>query len=188
MPIHTSILVSFNKKHQKTEPFTRKGGFFLKYFYGKDGVSNMKLPNGVSGFYNSKANEPPLIDGKLFKQLCYHLTVSNGGKVLDSNLSHSSANFYKVQVEMFDFVFYILINKHYPYLAFAAAVDFGDIQFVDIPALSKQFSHYYHVLDTIELSVFIEGKHKSELNRAELQQISYWKPENVGQILFNFWD
>ncbi|MCM3693051.1 hypothetical protein [Neobacillus niacini] len=148
----------------------------------------MKLPNGVSGFYDSEANEPPQIDGKLFKQLCYHLTACNGGKVLDGNLSHSSANFFKVQVEMFDFVFYILLNKHYPYLAFAAAVDFGDIQFVDIPALSEQFSPFYQVLDTLELRTPLEDKHKSGLNRAELQQISYWKPEKVGQIVFNFWD
>lgn len=146
----------------------------------------MKLPNGVSGFYDSEANKPPQIDGKKFKQLCYHFAACNGGKVINFNLSHSSTNFYYAQVEIFDLVFYILLNEHYPYLAFTAAIESGDIQFVDIPALSEQFSLYYRVLDTKELSVHIEDKHKSELNSAELQQISYWKPEKIGQVLFNF--
>lgn len=29
---------------------------------------------------------------------------------------------------------------------------------------------------------------KTELNSAELEQIAYWKPETVGQIIFNYWD
>ncbi|MFP7298591.1 hypothetical protein [Neobacillus niacini] len=148
----------------------------------------MKLPNGVSGFYDFEGNKPPRIDGKQFKQLCYQIAASNGGRVIEFNLPQASANFYTVQVKMFDGVFYLLLNEHYPYLAFAAAVESGDIQFVDIPALAEKFSPYYHVLDTIELSIPIEDKHKSELNRAELVQISYWKPKKVCQILFNFWD
>jgi hypothetical protein len=148
----------------------------------------MKLPNGVSGFYDSEANKPPQIDGKQFKQLCCHFAASNGGKVMGFKSPHSSANFYNAQVEIFGLVFYIMLNEHYPYLAFAAAIESGDIQFVDIPVLSEQFSLYYHVLDTKELSVPIKDKHKSELNSAELQQISYWKPEKIGQVLFNFWD
>jgi hypothetical protein len=148
----------------------------------------MELPNGVSGFCNSEANKPPQIDGKQFKQMCYHFAACNGGKVINFNLSHSSANFYYAQVEIFDLEFYILLNEHYPYLAFIATIESGDIQFVDIPVLSEQFSLYYHVLDTMELGVPIKEKHKSGLNSAELQQISYWKPEKIGQVIFNFWD
>ncbi|WHZ03016.1 hypothetical protein QNH48_29570 [Neobacillus sp. YX16] len=148
----------------------------------------MELPNGVSGFYHSEASKPPQIDGKQFKKLCYHFAACNGGKVINFNLSHSSANFYYAQVEIFDLEFYILLNEHYPYLAFADAIESGDIQFVDIPSLSEQFSLYYHVLDTKELTVPINDKHKSGLNSAELQQISYWMPDKIGQVLFNFWD
>lgn len=27
-----------------------------------------------------------------------------------------------------------------------------------------------------------------QLYKAELQQIQYWKPKTVGEILFNYWD
>ena len=27
-----------------------------------------------------------------------------------------------------------------------------------------------------------------ELSKAELEQIKYWKPNTVGDIIFNFWD
>ncbi|MGG1680315.1 hypothetical protein ACIFOT_32175 [Neobacillus sp. NRS-1170] len=32
----------------------------------------MKLPNGVTGFYE-KPNEPPKIDEKQFKKLCFNI-------------------------------------------------------------------------------------------------------------------
>jgi hypothetical protein len=28
----------------------------------------------------------------------------------------------------------------------------------------------------------------NELNSAELKQIAYWKPETIGELIFNFWD
>jgi hypothetical protein len=28
----------------------------------------------------------------------------------------------------------------------------------------------------------------SQLNRAERDQIDYWRPDTLGELLFNFWD
>lgn len=28
----------------------------------------------------------------------------------------------------------------------------------------------------------------NELNSAELEQIAYWKPKSVGEVIYNFWD
>lgn len=45
----------------------------------KDGEYRMKLPNGITGIYNSDAIKPPSVNGKQFKQLCYEIVSCNGG-------------------------------------------------------------------------------------------------------------
>ena len=93
-------------------------------------------------------------------------------------------------VEVSGKVFYILLNEHYPYLTFASLVEPGNIAFIDQPALHEPFSPFYRVLGPVELNVpFNQTMAKNtELNRTELEQLAYWKPETVGQIIFNFWD
>lgn len=152
----------------------------------------MRLPNGITGFYSSKANNPPQVDGKQFKQLCFHFVSHKGGKVIDFNVPQYPMNFYNVRVEIFNMQFYILLNEHYPYLAFATAVEFGNMKFVDIPVLFERFSPFYQVMDTASLNVpigrILEEKNKHELNSAEWEEIAYWKPNTIGEIIFNYWD
>jgi hypothetical protein len=130
------------------------------------------------------------VSKKQFKQLCFDLASRNDGKVINYNTPQYPANFYYVQVEIFDNRFYILLNKHYPYLSFASIVELGNIKFIDNPVLFNQFSLFYQVLGTGELNVPITQivEEKNKLNTEELEQIAYWKPDTVGQIIFNYWD
>lgn len=150
----------------------------------------MKLPNGITGFYDSKTNIPPQIDGKQFQQLCFDFASRNRGKVVDFITPQYPSNFYYAQVDVLGNLFYILLNEHYPYLAFASAVEFGNIKFIDRPVLNEQFSSFYRILGVGKLNVPLNQIliKKTELNSAELEQIVYWKPETVGQIIFNHWD
>ncbi|WP_260288953.1 hypothetical protein [Peribacillus aracenensis] len=157
----------------------------------------MKLPNGVTGFYNAKHNKPPTIDGKQFKQQCFSIIKRNNGKVLEFIEPQFATNFLNVEVKVFNKHLHILLNEHYPFLAFASFVDFENIIFIDEPELSKQFSPFYKVLGMEELNeqLYIkEGtgkiifKNDNELNSAELEQIAYWKPKSTGEVIFNFWD
>ncbi|WP_335871541.1 hypothetical protein [Bacillus sp. 2205SS5-2] len=43
----------------------------------------MKINNGVTNFYKSKANKPPKVDGKQFKQLWFDTAYCIGGKVIE---------------------------------------------------------------------------------------------------------
>ncbi len=157
----------------------------------------LKLPNGVTGFYNAKHNKPPTIDGKQFKQQCFSIIKRNNGKVLEFIEPQFATNFLNVEVKVFNKHLHILLNEHYPFLAFASFVDFENIIFIDEPELSKQFSPFYKVLGMEELNeqLYIkEGtgkiifKNDNELNSAELEQIAYWKPKSTGEVIFNFWD
>lgn len=149
----------------------------------------MKLPNGVTGFFYDES-PPPEVDGKLFKQLCFDFASRYGGKVMDSNEPEYPENFYCAQVEVRDKQFKILLNEYNLYLASASAVEFCNIKFIDAPAIKEYFSPYYQVLNTDELNSPFNSNllNIAELNRAELEQIAYWKPKTIGQIIFNHRD
>lgn len=156
----------------------------------------MKLPNGITGFYENHF-EPPMIDDKQFKLLCFNLIKSNGGRVLEFKEPKENTNFFDVEVNDFNKHFHILLNAHYPLLAFASVVSYGKIDFFDEPHLNKELSPFYIVLRKEELneSIIINSDSKkftiqneNELNSAELKQLAYWKPERIGDVIFNHWD
>ena len=110
-------------------------------------------------------------------------------------MAHIATNFLNVEVEIFNRHLHILLNVHYPYIAFAFEVEYGKISFMDEPELSKQFSPFYDVLDTQELNipVILSSKNSiiqndNELNNYELEQIAYWEPERIWDIVFNDWN
>lgn len=157
----------------------------------------MKLPNGITGFYSSKNNRPSKVDGRQFRQVCFSITTRFGGKVLDFKEPEYPTNFYKVDVKLYNKQFHILLNEYYPYLGFASVVEFENIKFIDVPDLSREFSSFYKVLSVNELHKPLVIKQNSEkiiiqndndLNSAELEQVAFWKPERIGEVIFNYWD
>jgi hypothetical protein len=156
----------------------------------------MKLPNGITGFFE-KQNEPPIVDDKLFKQICFNLIKNNGGRILEFKHPKANTNFFDVEVSIFNKHFHILLNAHYPVISFASLVTPGEIDFIDEPQLYIEFSPFYTVLRKEELneSIIINSDSKTytiqidnEMNSAELKQIAYWKPERIGFVIFNHWD
>jgi hypothetical protein len=71
-------------------------------------------------------------------------------------------------------------------VAFAASRE--DFIFLDVPVLATKYNDYYTVLTKEYLDTPISLKHLSTLSKAELKQISYWKPLTVGEVIFNHWD
>lgn len=157
----------------------------------------MKLPNGITGFYRTEKNQPSRVSGMQFKQLCFTIIIGNGGKVLEFKEPQYPMNFYDVQINVYNQSFHILLNEYYPYLAFASHVEFGNVQFIDMPQLSKEFRSFYNVLSSKELNEPLHYKFGSKtsillndnaLNDAELQQIAYQRPERIGDVIFNYLD
>lgn len=152
----------------------------------------MEIPSGVSGFYNSAEQKPPEMDVREYKGLCYGLAQDLGGEVLEFVDSLYPANFYKADFEMPSGPVSLVMNKHYPILAFATAVDAVKIEFIDYPFGIEPLPEGYTVLPAAALDVPVPGSldklPSNQLNEGEIEQIKYWKPESVGQILFNFWD
>ena len=76
-------------------------------------------------------------------------------------------------------------NAYYPWIAFAKNLDFTRIEFIESP---------FDIIDTnvnvLTLPELEQSWHDivGELSKAELEQIKYWKPNTVGDIIFNCWD
>lgn len=152
----------------------------------------MNLPYGVSGFYNSAEEKPPEMDISKYKEFCYSLARSLDGELLEFSDSLYPANFCKADFKLPSSAVSLVMNKHYPILAFAAAVDAVKIEFIDFSTGNAVVPDGFTVLRpaTLETQVpeNLEYLPPNHLNQGELEQIKYWKPETIGQIIFNFWD
>jgi hypothetical protein len=109
------------------------------------------LLKGITGFYTI-IEKPPIIDRKQFKQLCFSRLQTLGGTVIEFTDSSCQRNFLDAKVILGDTKLHILLNKHYPIVAFASNVGYGCITFRDEPGLLERFRASYRVLSCTELN------------------------------------
>lgn len=152
----------------------------------------MNLPYGVTGFYNSAEEKPPVIDLKKYKELSHGLARKLGGQLVEFEESIYAANFHKAVFQLPQMTLCLVMNSHYPIVAFATAVDAMKIEFIDYPAGNEALPEEFTVFSVSELEFPVPEDIRKiadwGLNKGEIEQVKYWKPETVGQILFNFWD
>ncbi|MFD1032326.1 hypothetical protein [Metaplanococcus flavidus] len=152
----------------------------------------MKLPAGVSGFYKSDEQKPPEIDVGKYKELCYGIARNLEGDLLEFSDTLYPANFFKADFRLPDMNICLVMNKHYPIVAFATAVEDLKIKFIDYSTGTDVVPEEFTVLSAEILEAPVpedpNDLPESNLNKGEIEQIKYWKPDTVGQIIFNFWD
>ena len=147
----------------------------------------MILQRGITGFWNVNTEPPPFLDEKAFYRMCHALAWKNGGVVTEVDTDTAKRNFYSAKLSRYDRSVFILQNIHYPYIAFAqrdAASRFVLIRPRDWLLLSDD---PVRVLSPNELNQDWRGL-CGELSLEELEQIRYWNPQTVGEIIFNTWD
>ena len=152
-------------------------------------VRTLILKSGISGFYLPDTIIP-LTDEQEFVEICYSMANDNQCSVKKHHFVDIETNYFAVEIEVNDKTIVVLLNKHYPFVAFSKMKDGFISNFIDSPAFKRNLCEFYHVLSIEELMTPITLKtlQNSELNSAELNQIEYWKPNNIGEILFNHWD
>lgn len=154
----------------------------------------MNLPKGITGF--TRYTDPPLpsTDEQVFRTVCHAVALALNGDVdyVEPVAKHREKNFSIVTIATHDQHVSVLLHAHYPYLAFASPLsrDQNAISFVDWPAGSNEFRRRsdYTILTTQELATPFSQTDTSSLADAEREQIKYWRPKTVGEIIFNFWD
>ena len=143
------------------------------------------LPSGITGFRDLNNLYIPEQEEKMFKKFCYFIASCYHCAVVLFDLNLTSKNFYFAEMKTEQDNLYLLENAYYPWIAFAKSLDFTGIEFIESPFdLAEQNVH------VLTLSDLQKDWHDfvGELSKVELEQIEYWKPKRIGDIVFNFWD
>lgn len=163
---------------------------FMRIFPSEQGIcpdGQMLLPRGITGFWSVNANPPPFLDEKAFRRMCHALARENGGTVAEVDTDTASRNFYSAKLSRYDQSVFLLQNIHYPYAAFAQRDADGRFIFTSPPEWLRLPEGTVRFLSLAELNQDWRNL-CGELSPEELEQICYWNPKTVGEIIFNTWD
>ena len=147
----------------------------------------MILPRGITGFGGINTNPPLFLDEKAFRRMCHALARENGGAVTEVDTDTAVRNFYSAKLSRYDQSVFLLQNIHYPYAAFAQRDTSDGFIWISQPEWLQLPEGSVRFLSPSEL---IRDWHDlcGELSPEELEQIHYWNPQTVGEIVFNTWD
>lgn len=147
----------------------------------------MILPRGITGFGSINTDPPLFLDEKAFCRMCHALAQENGGAVTEVDTDTAIRNFYSAKLSRYDQSVFLLQNIHYPYAAFARRDTSGGFIWISQPEWLQLPEGSVRFLSPSELT---RDWHDlcGELSPEELEQIHYWNPQTVGEIVFNTWD
>ena len=149
----------------------------------------MKLPPGATGFNPPPGAQPDL---RAFTAACHHAARALDATVTGITPAGVTPNFHTVDIT--DAHDHIAVLRHttLPFIAFARPHADGDVTvtFVDQPDLAAILTTLTDVqaLATKQLQTAVSQVDLTALSPQERDQINYWKPTTLGELLFNFWD
>ncbi|MGM0880705.1 MAG: hypothetical protein ACQEXQ_06635 [Bacillota bacterium] len=161
---------------------------------------DLHLPYGITGGYYQplKEKKPPSINKNEFYSKCKEIASKKQIKCeILSSIEEVAFNFCAVKFFCKPNPVYALINEAHPFLAFCLSDDWGDIlgptfplHFIDNEDLAKEFGSYYRVMKVKDLQKpFILKEHKELKNIPSIiEQVEYWNPQTVGDVIYNPWD
>ena len=147
----------------------------------------MILPRGITGFGSINTVPPLFLDEKAFCRMCHALARENGGAVTEVDTDTAVRNFYSAKLSRYDQFVFVLQNIHYPYAAFAQRDASGRFVLTQRPEWFQLPESPVQFLSFDELNQDWRSL-CGELSPEELEQIHYWNPQTVGEIVFNTWD
>jgi hypothetical protein len=165
----------------------------VSYLFGLKG-NRVDLWRGITGFWDTDDPPLPASDFETFSQHCHIAARSLGGtvRVVQTPSSQASVNFAEVILETRDGAIVVLLNAHFPIVAFARAREKGEMRFhfVDVPAVATLFKTFgsYEVLTSMQARKPLTPDDSLQLGRAEIKQLRYWQPRTIGEVVFSFWD
>jgi hypothetical protein len=165
----------------------------VNFSFGDLEVS-VELPRGITGFRHVDDPPLPVCDFAAFRGHCYAAARVLHGRVVavEAPIRGVEANFARAVLELPTGWVAVLLNAHFPVVAFAEPQTEGDtsVRFTDVPGLAEAFRGFggYEVPDVVELTAPLTPEQCQHLAPAEREQVKYWRPERVGELVFNFWD
>ncbi|MDE6093074.1 MAG: hypothetical protein K2G14_08265 [Ruminococcus sp.] len=141
------------------------------------------LKKGITGFSAIRDFCPDENDYKKFRKICYSLQNVINMKIINT-VNPDCTSYFCAEFTDNENKIYFLLNKYYNVGGFTKNLIFGDKIFTDC---SNIYLNECEIIPAVILnSDFRETNH--DLSKCELEQINYWKPVSVGNIIFNEWD
>lgn len=147
----------------------------------------MILLRGITGFGSINTLPPLFLDEKAFCRMCHALARENGGAVTKLDTDTYPRNFYSAKLSRYGQSVFLLQNIHYPYAAFAQRDTSDGFIWISQPEWLRLPEIPVRFLNLAELNQSWRGL-CGELAPEDLEQIRYWNPQTVGEIVFNTWD
>ena len=124
------------------------------------------------------------MDRSNFQQTIYRLSQYVGADVMEIHLPEVTPNFIAASLNIKQQTVYILCSDNQDW-AFSQQLQPFKLQFIDHPLLANALHHLANiqVYCTSQLNApFVAQSWMSK------HDINYWKPQTLGEALFNWWD
>ena len=148
----------------------------------------MRLPPGATGFHAPGERA----DVRAFTAVCHHAARAIGATVTGVAPARVAPSFHAVDIAEAGHAVAVLRHVTVPFIAFARPRAGGDatLTFVNHPGLAAVLADLTdaRALTVDQLGTPLSQADLSALDRVEHDQIGYWKPATVGELLFHFWD
>ncbi|MGW0730281.1 hypothetical protein [Streptomyces sp. GbtcB7] len=127
-----------------------------------------------------------------FKTACHAAAWSIRATVGEVTLAGVTQSFHTVLITASGIRSTVLCHEVLPVVAFVASPPQAGAPLADFtspPAWADAFElGGFRLLDVGELGMPLAAADTSELAEAELEQVRYWRPSTVGELVFNWWD
>ena len=145
--------------------------------------TGLTLPRGATGFDAAEVDAGALL--RTFASFCHQAARAVSGTVLGVTSAGVTPSFHKAEVRVQHRDVAVLRHVVLPFVAFRDAEGF-----VDHPGLAAAITSVseLRILTRGELETPLSRVDLSGLGREEHDQIAYWQPGTVGDLLFNDWD
>ena len=145
-------------------------------FNGITGLSNIRQMRGANLQQQDKID---------FKRICYSI---NKAEVIGFDFDLIAKNYYVAEIKHNEEMVYLLLNAYYPYLAFSHNQDKFSLNFTMNRELETIFKDYYEILSPDQLNAGISIDELDKLGHTEKDQVIYFNPRRIGDVIFNYWD
>ena len=153
------------------------------------------IRKGITGSFHSVDPRPlPHVAPKVFKSICYAIARAVGMSVVKFKPCGPTPNFHLAVLKGRNEkeTIAIVCNATFPIVAFAEPPSEGQcsLTFRDDERLAAAFRLQggFEVASASDLSAAVRERELSELGPVEREEVRYWRPQTVGEIVFNWFD
>lgn len=149
------------------------------------------LPKGITGFDAPDEGVPVA----RFTAACHAAARQLAGRVHQVKAAYEqmTPNFHEAFMSLGNppEMIRVLCNAHNPMVTFAMPpAHEGDarLEFIDCPELADLLRAEFSIITKQDASAGVAEALIEQLGDDELDQMRYWKPQRIGDVIFNYWD